>query len=224
MDARHSVLLAGAALLVLAATLPVQGTSPQKKVASTAATRQSDPHLSKEHTASVAKPDEVGPIASPCGRWEGFTRGTDEEFQLEVVVRDVKSRAVRQVMVSGRVVGIFWISKGTGSLLIVNDYAYSDAATCLIYDPQAGRQWHPDAKALAAFDRKFKGQLDHSYASVCAAAPDAARLLLHLEGHGGGVGGEQYAVVDSISGSVVRTFEREADVTEEWWHVSANSK
>jgi len=177
----------------------------------------SDSDLAVEHEAVVVEPN-TGSIPSPCARWQARTRQS-EGGALEVVVAPAGTESWRQVLESQRVVGFFWMRRGTASWLVVNHYAVSNEAWCVLYDPARDANWRVSAMATRSFDREVipRASSDHLHAAAVAASPDGAGLLLRVWGHNNHEEGERYYVVSVPEGTVVSSFTARDRVPREWW-------
>jgi len=176
------------------------------------------PGLRAALAANAAAP-RAGPALSPCGRWEARTDVVEKGKTFGVFVRRNDRADSHLVLECPRVLDAFWTDAKERPLLVINHRRVSNQFTVHVHDPETGKTWRPDEKAVETFDRLAPtgDGFDHLFSEAVACSPDRSKLLLHVFGHVTGVmEASRYYVVETDTGAILATYEKLEDVREEW--------
>ena len=164
---------------------------------------------------------EAPSIRSLDGKWSAVrvqVGTTDSDFEIWVKSRG-GSKAFA-ILSSVRSVEAFWTESESKALLVLEDAYCSSDSHCLVCEPDSGRIWRPDLKAVADFEATAGqgNEYDHLFSGPMAASPDGRKLLIGVCGHGdrGLKNGIAY-VVWTRSGEIIRRYPDPARPPATWW-------
>ena len=180
-----------------------------------------------EHVACCSGDANDLPPPVSCGKWVVHAV-RPEQGVVQLVIGDANSpgrpvaKGSRRIAGSfERSVGYFWIPFADGPRLAINDYAGSNVAFALLYDPQTGK-----TVDLGEWVWKERGEgwiekLDHIYSTTVACSPDGRKLIVHMWGHESSVKSpsdlDHFLIVDPRTGAIL-SFIMDPDlIGSKWW-------
>jgi hypothetical protein len=169
-----------------------------------------------EHEACCAGDANDLPPPERCGKWVVHAV-RPEQGVVQLVLTDANGPGRRVVMSSSRSVGYFWIPSADGPRLAINDYAVSNNASALLYDPQTGKTVDLGERVWKERGDNLSEDLHHCYSATVACSPDGKKLIMHLWGHGDSREEDNYVVVDARKAAILSFILDPELIGSKWW-------
>jgi hypothetical protein len=169
-----------------------------------------------EHEACCAGDANDLPPPDRCGKWVVHAV-RPEQGVVQLVLGGANGPGRRVVMTSSRCVGYFWIPSADGLRLAINDYAVSNNASALLYDPQTGKTLDLGQRLWKELGDNSSEDLHHFYSATVACSPDGRKLIVHLWGHGDSREEDKYVVVDARKAVILSFIPDPELIGSRWW-------
>lgn len=180
-----------------------------------------------EHVACCVGDANDLPPPMSCGKWV-VQAVRPRQGVVQLVIGDANSpgrpvaKGSRRIAGSfERSVGYFWIPFADGPRLAINDYAGSNVAFALLYDPQTGKTVDLGERVWKERGEGWIEKLDHIYSATVACSPDGRKLIVHMWGHESSVKSpsdlDHFLIVDPRTGAIL-SFIMDPDlIGSKWW-------